>query len=163
MIKKLLKLTKFVITGVIWSILYIGFANLLTQIIWSFDLFTFPQSWRIINAYWQSGKVISGLDLLFFLTLFLLFIGWLWGLFYFYRLNYFKILFSPIILYNHLVERKYGKDSPRIILRNLGTSTQKPDINIIIEEKLAAETKELEQQKIDIRSTIKEKIESSQQ
>jgi len=159
MLKKLLKLLKFMIKGIIWSYLYASFASLITVYFWSFNLFS-AQNREIIKHYWNSGRTIGDTnDFIFLTALLVLFIFWIIGLFWFVRRNHLKWLLFPVTLYNRYISNKYGKDSPRIILKNLGI-IKKLDVEELVEERLAQEP-DKKPEKIDIRTEVKKKIESS--
>jgi len=157
--KKLLKLLKITVTGIIWTYIYAGLASYITVYFWKFNILS-AKNWNIIAKYWDSGNAIASTsDFMFFFTLFLLFIIWLLGLTSLSKQNYVKILFFPIVLYNDYISSRYGNDSPRIILKNMGTM-QNQDLSQLVEQQLAKE-KPQKTTKVDIRSSIKKKIESA--
>lgn len=66
---------------------------------------------------------------------------WFWGWRFFYRLSFVKILLFPITWYNNRMIRKYGENTPRIILKNMGAAKSKPNMEEIIEQRLKESAK----------------------
>ena len=130
--------------------------------IWNFNYFS-PLDWSIINSYWnQGGSIKEGRDYGLFLTLFLLIPLWLLGWRYFYHRNFITILLAPLNWYNQKKIKKYGQDSSRIILKNLGTTAKKINPEEIIETKLKNIKTNMEQQEKtsdQLREKLKERFE----
>ncbi len=155
MFKKILKFIKFILVGTAWSYLFIYASVLFTIKIWNFNYLSL-KSWRIIGSFWNHG------DYGLFAVLLLLIPLWLLGWRYFYKKNFTAFLLTPIIWYNKQTIAKYGSNSSRIILKNLGT-TQKIDPKEYIESQLkdAKATIENHEKASDsLREMLKEKISS---
>ncbi len=162
MFKKLLKFIKFILVGTAWSYLFIYASVLFTIKIWNFNYLSL-KSWRIIGSFWNQGGIIKHPgDYGLFAVLLLLIPLWLLGWRYFYKKNFTAFLLTPIIWYNKRTIAKYGSNSSRIILKNLGT-TQKIDPKEYIESQLkdAKATIENHEKASDsLREMLKEKISS---
>ena len=162
MFKKILKFIKFILVGTAWSSLFIYASVLFTIKIWNFNYLSL-KSWRIIGSFWNQGGIIKHPgDYGLFAVLLLLIPLWLLGWRYFYKKNFTALLLTPIIWYNKRTIAKYGSNSSRIILKNLGT-TQKIDPKEYIESQLkdAKATIENHEKASDsLREMLKEKISS---
>ncbi len=162
MFKKILKFIKFILVGTAWSYLFIYASVLFTIKIWNFNYLSL-KSWRIIGSFWNQGGIIKHPgDYGLFAVLLLLIPLWLLGWRYFYKKNFTALLLTPIIWYNKRTITKYGSNSSRIILKNLGT-TQKIDPKEYIESQLkdAKATIENHEKASDsLREMLKEKISS---
>jgi len=162
MFKKILKFIKFILVGTAWSYLFIYASVLFTIKIWNFNYLSL-KSLRIIGSFWNQGGIIKHPgDYWLFAVLLLLIPLWLLGWRYFYKKNFTAFLLTPIIWYNKRTIAKYGSNSSRIILKNLGT-TQKIDPKEYIESQLkdAKATIENHEKASDsLREMLKEKISS---
>ena len=124
MFKRILKFIKFVLVGSVWSYLYLYASLILTIKIWNFNYLSL-KSWRIINSFWNQGGIIKQPgDYGLFAVLLLLIPLWLLGWRYFYKKNFIALLLAPIVWYNKRTIAKYGSNSSRIILKNLGTTAK---------------------------------------
>lgn len=120
--KKLLSLIRFIIIGLIWSYVFIFFAQLTMINLWSFNLFS-ARSWLVINKFWEAGGVIkTAKDYTFLAMLAFLPIVWILGWRFLLRCNYLNILLFPINAYNRHIIKKYGHESKRVVLRNVKSS-----------------------------------------
>ena len=130
--------------------------------IWNFDILNM-RDWQVINTFWESGgNIKTGRDYLFVGMLLALIPLWFWGWRFFYRLSFVKILLFPITWYNNRMIRKYGENTPRIILKNMGAAKSKPNMEEIIEQRLKESAKPREKETGKIRRSIQEKISASE-
>lgn len=152
--KTLSKIIKFIIIGSVWTYLYVRLSRFLVLEIWNFDILS--KQWSIIGDYWNSGGKITGKDFVFLLTLIFIIPIWLWSLIKLCKANLLNIILFPITYYNKKMIDKYGQDTKRVVLKNIG-AMQKLDLNYIVEEKLKKVYPDSKEE-VDIRSTIQEKI-----
>lgn len=145
MIKKIFKFIRAITIGIIWGYVYCILASTVTIYFWNFNLFS-ANSWKSVQAFWQHGGVIKeSKDYALLFTLLALIPLYLYTWKKLCKKNFAHILLSPVILYNNYITRKYGAESPRIILKNMGrnnyeleelekrlnpTSNAKPDVEI---------------------------------
>jgi hypothetical protein len=157
MIKKLLKISRFLIIGIIWSYIYAFLTSYITIYFWKFNILSI-NSWKIISAYWNNGGIIkTSNDYIFLFTLLIIFVIWLIGLIILRKKSLLGILLAPVFLYNDHIIKKYGEDSKRIILKNMGIS-KKTDIKELVEKELNKKAKDIKKERIDVRGSISKKI-----
>lgn len=161
MLKKLLKFSKFLLIGIIWTYLFVYISLMFTVAVWNFNYFSLTD-WEIINSYWnQGGSIKTAKDYGLFLSLFLFIPLWLLGWKYLYHRNFIAILLLPITSYNNHMIKKYGADTSRIILKNMGSTAKKIDPEELIESKLKTIKSNMEQQERTselLREKLKEKF-----
>ena len=149
---------KFIIVGIVWSYVFIYASVLLTIKLWNFNYLS-VSDWGIIDTYWeQGGAICQPKDYVFFFTLLL---GWR----YLYKKSFTAFLMAPIVWYNKKMIARYGSESSRIILKNLGSTTQKIDPKEIIESKLKRVKTNMEHHEKTsdfLREQLKEKINSDE-
>ena len=90
---------------------------------------------------------------------------WLLGWRYLYKKSFTAFLMAPIVWYNKKMIARYGSESSRIILKNLGSTTQKIDPKEIIESKLKRVKTNMEHHEKTsdfLREQLKEKINSDE-
>lgn len=135
-------------------------SNLILISIWNFNTLS-PKSWQLLNIFWEKGGTIkTGKDYLLLFLLLLLLPIWIWGYIKLNKTNFINLLLFPIRLYNEKMIKKYGSDSKRIVLKNLGRTTQCPET---IEEKVSPQNPSKTDEEVNkIRSAILEKINSAQ-
>lgn len=132
MIFKLLKVS---LIGIIWSYIYLWAVQALFVNFWHFD-FLAKTDWQKISWFWNGGGTIrSSKDYLFLFSLLMIIPFWLIGWKIFYNFRYLEFFLAPLILYNRYIVRKYGQNSQRIILRNIGSGKK---VEQEIKEKTAA-------------------------
>lgn len=160
MMKKIFKILKAVVVGSLWTFVFVYAADIIMIMIWNFDILNI-RHWQVINTFWESGgKIKTGKDYIFVAMLLSLIPLWLWGWRYFYKVSFLKVLLSPIVWYNNRMIKKYGEQSSRIVLKNLGTATKKPNMEEMIEQRLKQSAKPMKKASGKIRSSIQEKISS---
>lgn len=157
MLKKLLRVLKAVIIGLIWTAAFFYICRVLLIYVWHFDIFSRNQ-WIVISGYWNNnGVIMSASDYLFFLTLFALMIVWVLGWRVFYKMNYLKFLLAPVNFIINYQLNKYESDDTRVVIKNLKVA-EKKSVEDIIQERMkqekASEVKESQQ----LRKNISEKI-----
>lgn len=161
MFKKLLKFLKFSLVGIIWSYFFIYASVIFTIQLWNFNYLSLSD-WSIISSYWQQGGIIrQPKDYGFFFTLLALIPLWLFGWRYFYKKSFIAVLLAPIVWYNNKMITKYGSNSSRIILKNLGSTSKKLDPKELIENKLKRVKHTMEEQEKTadtLREQLREKI-----
>lgn len=163
MFKKFLKFLKFSIVGILWSYLFI-YASVVFMIkMWNFNYLSL-HDWSIIDSFWKQGGIIrQPKDYGFFFTLLALIPIWVLGWRFFYKKSFLSMLLAPIVWYNNKMISKYGRNSSRIVLKNLGTTSKKIDPKELIESKLShAKNNMAEHEKTadSLREQLKEKISS---
>lgn len=158
MLKKIWKIMRASIIGLIWTYVFLIAANLFLIFVWNFNLFS-TQSWRHISYFWNHGGIIrQAQDYVFLLVLCSLPIFWLRLWFLLLKIDYLDILFTPVSIYNNFIIRHFGNDSKRIILKNLKPSRKTEEV---IKEKIER-IKTPQQKEVDnIRREVQEKITSS--
>lgn len=158
--KKVYKVFRVSLIGVIWTYLFLVVSNYIMFQLWNFN-FMSARSWQTISRFWESGGIIkTKTDYIFLLMLislpFLWILGWLRAL----RIDYLSILLYPVNAYNRYVINKYGHDSSRIVLKNI-KSSQKiiEEIKSQLESIKPAKTKEVS----NIRAEVQKKLEKINQ
>ena len=159
-IKKILKLFKWLITGALWSYVYFLCTVSLFVSIWNFNYLS-SSSWQVITEYWQKGGVIkTGTDFLFLFALILLIPLWIWGWRKLYQMNILNLFLVPLNWYQKRSADSYMKSMSRIKIHNIGVSLEddaKQDFDSKIksrEQAIKSDTKASE----SIRSQIKNKL-----
>lgn len=156
--KKIFKIIRTFLIGIVWSYIYFVIINSLLIIFWNFSIIS-SSSWKLLNSYWESGGAIkAGKDYLLFTILLLYIPLWIWGWRRLTKVNFLNLLLTPIRWYNDYMIRKYGASANRILLKNMGRGKK-------IEEEIEELSKPSSQVKTDeevnrIRSAIAEKINS---
>lgn len=161
MLKKVFKFIKALLVCSVWSIIYLYIANTLMIYIWNFDLLNYHH-WEVINTFWEKGgKIKTGKDYLFVTMLLAIIPVWLVGCRFFYKVNYLNILLFPITYYNNRMIKKYGENTPRIVLKNMGATREKPKLEDLIESRLKESSPKTEKESSKIRQNIQNKISSA--
>lgn len=156
--KKIGAIFKFAVTGVLWSGAFVWLARLLIRQIWNFDIL-YRKQWQVISRYWNDNGVIVGAsDYLFFLTLILLFVVWLWVWRRLYRADYIKMLLAPLEYINNYQLRKYEQNETHVVLKNMSVGEK-----LTVEDVIKARIKKEEQApranvSQDLRQGISQKI-----
>lgn len=160
MLKKLLKLIRLFVIAIVWTYCYLLISNTILIYFWNFSTLS-PNSWQLLKVFWEKGGIIkTGQDYLLLFSLLMLTPLWFWGFIRLLKLKYFDILFAPIRIYNDRIIRKYGADSKRFVLKNMGRSKLlKDEIDIKSQSKTQVKTDE---EVNKIRIAISEKINSAQ-
>lgn len=71
-------------------------------------------------------------------------------------------LLLPFTWYNNRMIRKYGENSSRIVLKNMGATQKKPNLEEIIESRMQKSSrKPVEKEAVIIRQNIQEKLSSA--
>lgn len=158
MIKKIGKLLKASIIGAIWTSFFVLSVRCLLLWIWQFDLLSKKQ-WDLVSRYWNSNGVIVGVsDYMFFTTLFLSLIIWIWGWRRLMRVNYLDILIWPLRYMNDRQLRKYESKSSHIVIKNISVGEKLTVEDVIKERMKAEEAPKGEKVAQDLRKKISEKI-----
>ena len=161
--KKLLKLGKILLVGIIWSYVYIRSTLFLFKSVWSFNYLS-QAHWKVINTYWnEGGKISTGKDYLFVLCLLLLIPLWLWGWRRLCRTNFLSIILSPVTWYQKREAENYIKSMSRIKIHNIGISVGE-EVKQDFENKLKKQQTKIEnasKTSENIRSQIKNKLSRS--
>lgn len=152
------KIVRNLLIAFVWTFVFVVIVNNLLVFTWSFNLFS-SNSWKTIYYFWQGGGIIKTLkDYIFLLCLFSIPFLWVWGLRRLIRVNYISILISPITVYNNHIIKKYGRNSSRILLKNLKSDHH--DVEVIKEEIESIKPDNPQEVQI-IRSEIQKKIGSA--
>lgn len=162
MLKGFLKLIKALTVGVVWTVIYVYGADLLMISLWNFDFLNISH-WQVIDTFWENGgKIKTGRDYAFVAMLAAVIPLWLAGWRYFYRVNFMALLLFPFTWYNNRMIRKYGENSSHIILKNMGATQKKPNLEEIIESRMQMSSrKPVEKEAVIIRQNIQEKLSSA--
>lgn len=160
MFKKILKFFRFIFICTIWSYIYLYYADFLMIKFWHFNILSYSD-WMTIESYWDQGGIIKQSKDYMFLSLLILIIPiWMTICYLLCKIGYLDILLYPVYKYNQHITIKYGNDSSRIILRNMGRGKK---ITTQIEEMVAASkpksNHEMETSKI--RHAVEEKLKAS--
>lgn len=160
MLKKLFRIIRFLTIGAAWSYVYLLISNSILILFWNFNILS-PQSWHLLNIFWEKGGIIkTGKDYLLLFLLLLLFPIWFWGYRRLLKTNFINLLLLPFQIYNDKMLKKYGADSKRIILKNLGRTTQTEES---IDDRVKPKTPVKTDEEVNkIRSAISEKINLAQ-
>lgn len=158
--KKIYKIFRTFLIGVVWTYLFLVIANYAIYQIWSFN-FMSARSWHTVSRFWESGGVINTTaDYIFLFTLFALPFLWFWGWIKALKIDYLGILLYPLNSYNRYIINKYGHDSSRIVLKNIKSSQKMiEEIKNQIESIKPAKTKEVK----NIRAEVQKKLEQINQ
>lgn len=158
--KKLLKLLKFIITGAVWTYIYICGTLMLFKHIWGFNYLS-SKSWHVLSTYWNNGGAINTVkDFLLLLCLILLIPLWIKGWRKLYRLNYASFLLSPILWYQKKEADNSLRSMSRIKIRNIGSSIGddiKQDFENKLKKRQAAVSNEAKSSQ-NIRLQLKDKL-----
>ena len=159
-IKKLLKLSKWLITGALWSYVYILCTVSLFVGIWNFNYLS-ASSWKVITDYWQKGGVIkTGTDFLFLFALIFLIPLWIWGWRKLYKMNILNLFLVPLNWYQKRSADNYIKSMSRIKIHNIGVSLE-DDAKQDFEDKIKCREQTIksdEKASSTIRSQIKKRL-----
>lgn len=154
------KFLRFSIVGIVWTAIFLMVCLYFFVFVWNFN-FLSPQDRSFLIAFWKHGGVIKSYsDYLFVFSFLICFFLWIWGYKKLLRVNYFTVLLKPLELFRQLEARRY-KPSSRIVIKNIGTSTEpKKSDNDIIAEKLKSLEKDLDKNKKtdEIREQMKTKF-----
>ena len=124
MFKKFVKKT---VIGILWSLFFIYFSNILFLYLWGFNLWD-AQSWLKIKIFWnQGGAIKEGKDYCFLIMLLALVPLWAYGWHFFNRIKFLKLLVFPYEVYNRMILKKYDVSSQHFSLKNIGASTKIED------------------------------------
>lgn len=158
MIKLILKITRNLLIGTLWTYVYLLISNVILIYFWNFSTLS-AQSWKMIRLFWEGGGTIwAGKDYALLSLLLLLLPVWILGWRKLTKVNYLNILLTPIYIYNDRVIKKYGASSSRILLKNMGISKK---VTEIIEQKMQSGNKIKTDEEVNkIRNAISEKINS---
>lgn len=161
MLKKLKKITKFSLVGMIWSYVYIYCTGILMFLLWNFDYLS-TNDWQTIGNFWEGGGSIkTGKDYIFMTMLLLIIPFWILGWRYFYKINFVQLLLSPIIWYNKRQIKKYGPTT-NIVLKNMGTNKKGPQLQEMIADRVKLANKQKEPASLKIRESVQEKISTTE-
>ncbi len=154
--KKIYKIFRTSLIGILWTYLFLIAANYTMYQLWSFN-FMSARSWQTISRFWESGGVINTTaDYVFLLMLFALPFLWIWGWIKALKIDYLSIFLYPINAYNRYIINKYGHDSSRIVLKNLKSSQKMiEEIKSQLESIKPAKTKEVG----NIRAEVQKQLE----
>ena len=162
MFKKVLKISKFILIGAVWTYIYLYASLFLMTSAWNFNYLS-ASDWNIISAYWEQGGSIKQFkDYCFFITLLLIIPVWIMGWKYLYHRNFVAILLAPILWYNNKKLAKYGQAASRIVLKNMGTTGKKIDPYEFIVNKLKTIKDDMEKKEKTsevLRESLKERFE----
>lgn len=159
MMKKVKKLIRNTLIGLIWSYLFISLFKICLIYFWNFNPFS-SSSWIVVEQFWNAGgNISSGRDYLLLFLLISFFPLWILGWRSLCKKDYIKLLMAPFEAYHKRVLSKYSADGPRIVLKNLGVKEAK------LEEQIEARYKKTEERATDeevnsIRSALQEKLSS---
>jgi hypothetical protein len=120
--KKLFKFLKWIITGAVWTYIYLSGTLILFRSVWGFNYLS-QKSWQILSSYWNSGGSIStGKDYLLVLCLIVLIPLWIWGWKKLYKANYVALLLAPLLWYQKREADNSLKAMSRTKIHNIGIS-----------------------------------------
>lgn len=157
MFKKLLKLLRLILVGVVWTSAFVLAARLLMIYLWHFDIL-YKKQWTVLAGFWNNNGVIAGFaDYMFFVTLVVLFIVWIWGWRYFYKANYLKLLMSPIAYIANYKLKKYENIDNHIIIKNISVG-EKLSVEDFIQNRIKQEKNNPTKEADLLRRNISEKI-----
>lgn len=160
--KKFSSLVKFIVIESLWLYVFLSVCQFIFLHVWNFNLFSVAD-WKIINAFWNNGGTIkSATDFLFLTSFVLILIFGVWGGKKLYLLKFSEILQLPFEYYSRWELKRYGETS-RIVIKNIGTTTENKNQNEVINKKLKELEKKLDNEKetTKIRETIAAKIDSN--
>lgn len=159
MIKKIFKFIRSITIGIIWGYVYLILASAVTIYFWNFNLFS-ANSWKSVQSFWQHGGVIKeGKDYALLLMLLCLLPLYLYTWKKLCKKNFALVLLTPVIMYNNYITRKYGSESPRIILKNMGRNNHELEE---LEKRLNPTSNAKPEEEINkIRSAVQDKIKSA--
>ena len=124
---------------------------------WNFNYFS-PQDWEFIGDFWNRGGAIrQPKDYFFIFSLLSIIPLWLMGWRYFYKKDFRATLLAPIIWINNRQLARYKRNEERIVIKNLGSTTEK----IAPKEKIDASIEQMKkemQQKSKTSDILREKI-----
>jgi len=157
MFKKIFRFLRFSIIGILWTSVFVIFANWELISLWNFN-FLSAHSWKTISRFWQAGGVIkSAKDYLFLLNLCLVPAIWIWGWRYLARKNYVSLLIWPYTAYNNYMIKKLSSTA-KIALKNIGSAGNEVEI---IKNQIESIKPDKPKEVLDIRKNIQSKINSA--
>lgn len=157
--KKLSKLFKLIIVGLLWTYILLCGAEWAMMKLWRFDILDF-KSLQIIADWWNHGGTIkTGRDFLFLASIILVVIIWLWGWKRAYLINFKNVIIAPFEWLNRQMLKKYSQGE-RIVIKNIGLKEEKQSEEDIIKEQLKDIGQRLDNNKesTKIREAMAEKI-----
>ena len=155
MIKKLLKLIRFFVVGIVWSYIFIALAGLSFIYFWNFNIFS-ASSWQKIDYFWQAGGIIKTYkDYWFLFSLFFLPILWIITWRKVNAFNFLNVIIYPYELFSDLMMSRRNKITYSSTLKHSKSSEEiVEDIKYKLESIKPEETKEV----ANIRENVKNKI-----
>lgn len=157
MLKKIAALIKFLLTAAVWTAAFLLMARYLLIFVWHFDIF-YPAQWDVVRGYWNSNGVIMGAaDYMFFITLLVLAVVWLFGLRYFYKMKYSRLVLAPLEYIADYPLKKYQNTDSHVVIKNISVG-EKLKLEDIIQERIKKEKPKTTRESDNLRDSISEKI-----
>lgn len=157
--KKIFKYFATILMLFIWTYIYLIVSSGIFIFCWNFNILS-SANWNVVYRYWESGGVIhTWKDYLLLLFLGAYLPCWYFGWRYFRNIQWLKVLMFPIVKYNQYIINKYGADSKRIVLKNMGVAGMKIEEEIELKVKPKAKI-ETDAEVNSIRAAVAEKINS---
>ena len=107
MMKKIINTIKFIVLATVWSLVFIGFSRFLLNLVFKFD-FLSPTQWKAIAEYWNKGGVVKNAsDYIFFISLIVVFVLWIWGVRKVNKIKYGQLFLKPLEYFANRDLKKY--------------------------------------------------------
>lgn len=155
--KKIAKAIKFIILASVWSFIFIGFSRFLLNMVFKFDFLSHTQ-WKAIAEYWNKGGVVRDFsDYMFFVSLIIVFVLWLWGIRKVNKIKYSRLFLKPLEYFANRDIKKYESIDTHVVIKNISVG-EKLTVEDIIKERIKNEQTSKAKDAEDLRKTISEKI-----
>lgn len=151
--KNLSKIIRISLVALFWTWFFVCLSDIFFIAIWKFD-FTSAHSWNIVKGFWErGGNIKTYSDVLLFAALLLLPFLWFIGLRCALKLDYARLLFTPINFLYALFDRTSSNE--RVVIKATKSTEQqieeiKNEINSVKPQK--------NQSTKSIRAAVKEKL-----
>lgn len=155
--KKIAKAIKFIILASVWSFVFIGLSRYLLNKFFKFDFLSQTQ-WKAIAEYWNKGGVVRDVsDYMFFASLIVVFVLWLWGIRKVNKIKFSRLLIKPLEYFANRDIKKYESIDTHVVIKNISVG-EKLTVEDIIRERIKSEQTAKAKDAEDLRKTISEKI-----
>lgn len=157
MIKKLLRIIRFLFIAVIWTSIYGYLARWLLIKFWQFDIL-YRKQWIVVEGFWNNNGVIYGVsDYLLLVSMLILLLIWIYGCYKLNKINYGKKILSTIEKISNRGLKQYEENVQHIVIKNLKVG-EKMTVEDVIQDRIKQEKTEKGQEASDLRKKISEKI-----
>jgi len=143
MLKKAVICIKFLTIFVLWTVILMTVSRVLLWWLWRFDIFS-ADGWSIISQYWnKGGKIKSGSEYAFFVTLIAIIPLWIWGIRKGMKTNFVRLFLSPIV---YFMNRGLDEAPKSVTIKNIDVSVSKTSKEEMLEKIVSERMKKYEEE-----------------